>query len=321
MVLATGGFQPHFVDMGSVGPLTGVEEILGILDEPVNAPTLPMFRELYRAASDQGIGVYLEGIDGDAVISHGYERFLELVHHLRWATWIREVRAVSRRSGISQSEVIKRFTLRFLIPHPVYRIMRNLRRRRRGPRDILDYLNRDFVQQESIKIRIDELNRRKNSLPHNARQAHIRELSSGNVPLSLEFLDEVASHCNMEIRYPFYDKRVIEYCLAVPVDQKLFDGWTRYIFRSSMARTIPEEIRWRYSKADFRPFFRGGMLRFSQQVLEETMSGKIAYLSPYLDVVGLRALHTRFKSGASCSTKEVEILYRSALLSKWIELG
>jgi asparagine synthase (glutamine-hydrolysing) len=321
MVLATGGFQPHFVDMASVGPLTSVEEFLRILDEPVSAPTLAMFGELYKAASHQGVGVYLEGIDGDLVVSHGYERFLDLVQRLSWATWLREVRAVSKRSGISQSEIIKRFTLRFLIPPPVYRTMRKLRGRGRGPGDSLDYLNEEFVHQESIKIRIDEFKRRKNTLPHNAKQAHLQELTSGNVPLSLELLDKVAAHCNVDIRYPFYDQRVIEYCLAVPADQKLTDGWSRFIFRNSLAGILPEDIRWRSSKADFRPFFRNGMLRLSGPFLEEVLSDKSAYLEPYVDIAGLRALYKRFTSGAFCSTREVEILYRSAILSKWIELS
>lgn len=320
-VLATGGFRSHYVDLGSSSPLTGMEEMLRILDEPVSAPTLPMFRELYRAASYQGVGVYLEGVDGDLVVSHGYERFLDLVHHLSWATWIREVKAVSKRSGISQSEIIKRFTLRLLIPPSVYRMMRKLRRRRKLTGNMLNYLNRDFIRQNSIKIRIDEFKRRENSLPHNAKEAHLRELSSGNVPLSLELLDKIAAHCNVEIRYPFYDQRVIEYCLAVPADQKLSDGWSRFIFRNSLAGILPEEIRWRNSKADFRPFFRSGMSKFSGTVLEEVLSDKNATIEPYLNIPRLRVLYQKFSSGAFCSTEEVEILYRSVLLSKWFELG
>jgi asparagine synthase (glutamine-hydrolysing) len=321
-VLSTGGFEPCFVDIGPIGPLTGAREMLSILDEPVSAPTLPMFRQLYAAASQRGVGVYLEGIDGDLVVSHGYERFFELARNFKWAAWIQEVRDVSRRSGLLQSEIIKRFTLRFLIPPPIYQLMRRVRRRQMSSVGILDYLSAHFTRQESISLRLEVLNRRKNSIPRSAKEAHLRELSSGIVPLSLELLDFIASRCNIEIRYPFYDQRLVEYCFAIPVNQKLSGGWTRFILRDSMAGVVPEEIRWRYSKADFRPFIKSGLLRPSNLlVLQEMLAGKPAYLEPYLDTARLDGLYQRFASGAFCSTEEVEILYRAAMLLNWLAAG
>jgi asparagine synthase (glutamine-hydrolysing) len=320
-VLSTGKFQPHYVDMGLLGPLAGMGEVLRVLDEPVSAPTLPMFRELYKAASHQGIGVYLEGIDGDQVVSHGYERFPDLVRHLKWSTWIREVRNMSGKSGISQGEIIKRFTLQLLIPPSIYQLLRKSRRRRGISKDISGYLSTDFIHKKVIKSRLDELHRRQNSLPHSAKEAHLRELTSGSVQLSLESLDKIAARCNIQVRYPFYDKRVVEYCFALPVDQKLSGGWSRFIFRDSLAGIVPEEIRWRYSKANFNPFFTGGMWRFSRPLLKELMSGKSADLVPYLDTARLHALYQRYISGGLCSTGEVEIIYRSILLSKWIEFS
>ncbi len=320
-MLSTAGFQPHYVDMGLLGPLAGIEELLRILDEPVSAPTLPMFRALYKAASQQGIGVYLEGIDGDQVVSHGYERFPDLVRHLKWSTWIQEVRNLSRKSGIPQGEIIKRFTLQFLIPPSIYRRLRVSRRRRWTSNDITGYLSTDFTYRKSIKSRLVKWHRRQNSLPRTAKEAHLRDLTSGTVPLSFESLDKISASCNIQVRYPFYDKRVVEYCFAIPVDQKLTDGWTRFFYRNSLAGIVPEEIRWRYSKANFDPFFKGGMLRFARPLLEEVISGKFVDLAPYLNPARLDALYRRYLSGGYCSTGEVEIIYRSIILSKWMEFS
>jgi asparagine synthase (glutamine-hydrolysing) len=320
-VLETGGFQPHFVELGSSGPLADVEETLPLLDEPVSAPTLPMFRSLYQAASHQGVGVYLEGIDGDLVVSHGFERFLDLVRHLKWQTWMSEVRAVSKRLGISQTEVIKNYTLRSLFPPSTYQRLRKIRRRQQTSANILEYLSKDFVRRNSIKNRLAEQARWMNSMPRSAKEAHLKELSSGTIPLSFELLDKIASRCNIEVRYPFYDQRVIKYCFAIPVDQKLSRGWSRLIFRNSLAGILPEEIRWRNSKADFAPFFKSGLLRLSKPLLEEVMSGKSAYLESYLDLTRLHALYKRYISSGFCSISEVEIIYRSTLLAKWIEIN
>lgn len=320
-VLESGGFQPHFVELGSSGPLAAIEETLPLLDEPVSAPTLPIFRSLYQAASQQGAGVYLEGIDGDLVVSHGFERFIDLARGLKWQTWMSEVRAVSRRSGLSQAEIIKKYTLGFLIPPSIYQQLRKIRRRRRSSAGILEYLSTNFVRNDSIKNRLREQANYMNSLPHSAKDAHLQELSSGTVPLSLELLDKIASRCNIELRYPFYDQRVIEYCFAIPVDQKLSDGWSRHIFRNSLAGLLPEEIRWRYSKADFTPFLKNSMLRSSKPLLEEVISSKSAYLEPYLDIARLSALFERYLSNELCSFSEVEFIYRSTLLAKWMELN
>jgi asparagine synthase (glutamine-hydrolysing) len=320
-VLSTGGFQPNFVDMGPIGPMTATEELLRMLDEPISAPTVPMFRALYQAASAQGIGVYLEGIDGDLVVSHGFERFLDLIHNFELATWKKEVHDVSSRSGWSQIDIIKRFTLRSLIPPSIYQKMRRIRRRKKTSGNVMDYFSRDFVQQESIKNRIDQYGRRKNSLPPSAKQAHYQKLTSGTMPLSLELLDKIASNCNIEVRYPFYDHRLIEYCLAIPANQKLSHGWSRYILRNSLNGIVPEEVRWRYSKADFWPYFKSGLLRSSESLLGGAKSSKGSYLAPYLDVDRLRALFQRFTSGQVCPTGDIEILYRSTLLSNWIKLN
>jgi asparagine synthase (glutamine-hydrolysing) len=320
-VLAIGGFQPCFVDMGSIGPLTDLQELLRILDEPISAPTLPIFHKIYKTASCQGVGVYLEGFDGDLIVSHGYERFFELARSFKWVTWIKEVRDLSRRSGRSLGEVIKLFTIQSLVPPQIYQAMRELRRRKKTRGNILDYINQDFVQQEPLKKRIEWANQLKFSLPNSARLAHYRELTSGMVPLSLELIDKISAQCNIEVRYPFYDKRMVEYCLAVPIDQKLSGGWTRHFFRNSLEGIVPEDIRWRYSKADFRPFFKNGMLRFSESLFKETVIEGSNHLEPYLDTVRLTTLYQQFASGANCSITEMEILYRSVLLSKWIEIN
>ena len=248
----------------------------------------------------------------------GYERFFELARSFNWNAWVNEVRALSRRLGRSPGEIIKVFTIKPLIPPQIYQAMRELRRRKKIPGNASDYLNRDFAQQAHLNTRNHHANQLRFSSPHFARQAHYRELTSGVVPLSLELMDKISAQCNIEVRYPFYDKRVIEFCLALPADQKLSGGWTRYVFRNSLDGILPEEIRWRSSKADFRPFFKNGMLKFSESVLRETLTGGPTYLDPFVDPVRLNTLYQQFASGANCSTHELEVLYRSALLSQWI---
>ena len=49
------------------------------------------------------------------------------------------------------------------------------------------------------------------------------------------------------------DKRLVEFCLALPARQSLRDGWTRLILRRALAHTLPEKVTWRVGKAWMTP--------------------------------------------------------------------
>lgn len=53
----------------------------------------------------------------------------------------------------------------------------------------------------------------------------------------------------VEIRYPFFDRRLVEFILAIPFDQKVRPWETRSILRRAMVGTLPEMIRLRRSKS------------------------------------------------------------------------
>jgi hypothetical protein len=51
------------------------------------------------------------------------------------------------------------------------------------------------------------------------------------------------------MRYPFWDKRMIEFCLSLPPEQKIKKGWTRMIMRRAMV----EFSRRRFSGVPEKP--------------------------------------------------------------------
>jgi asparagine synthase (glutamine-hydrolysing) len=59
----------------------------------------------------------------------------------------------------------------------------------------------------------------------------------------------------MEVRYPFMDKRLIDFCLRIPSNQKMQDGITRFILRNAMKGTIPDSIFYRYDKSILSPYY------------------------------------------------------------------
>jgi asparagine synthase (glutamine-hydrolysing) len=100
-------------------------------------------------------------------------------------------------------------------------------------------------------------------LPQTEREAHAQSLYVDDAATGavLAEINHLAAADGMERRHPFYDRRVLEYCLALPPTQKLRHGWTRWVLRTAMAPDMPPAIRWRAGKSDLAPTFERNLLR------------------------------------------------------------
>ena len=59
----------------------------------------------------------------------------------------------------------------------------------------------------------------------------------------------------MEKRHPFLDRRVVEFALALPEEQRWQRDQPKFVLRRAMEGFLPETIRRRVTKADFSHVF------------------------------------------------------------------
>lgn len=59
---------------------------------------------------------------------------------------------------------------------------------------------------------------------------------------------------NIESRHPYFDVRLIEFCLSIPEEYKLMHGISKRILKEAMKGILPEPVRSRNDKADFGEF-------------------------------------------------------------------
>ncbi len=64
---------------------------------------------------------------------------------------------------------------------------------------------------------------------------------------------------------PFFDKRVMEFCLALPGDMKVRNGYKRYMIRAGMGGILPDVLRYRTTKEPYSPDFHDRYNRQRQQ--------------------------------------------------------
>jgi asparagine synthase (glutamine-hydrolysing) len=109
-------------------------------------------------------------------------------------------------------------------------------------------------------------------------------------------MHRTAALVGVEVRYPFFDRRLMEFCVALPAEQKLREGWPRAAQRFAMRDRLPATIAWRMSKGNLCPVFGRNLYRFEGERLAEWIRGPMDELDGFVDCAGLRATHERFIS-------------------------
>lgn len=82
-------------------------------------------------------------------------------------------------------------------------------------------------------------------------ERQIQDMHSTSVPALLRYEDRLSMVSSVEVRLPFLDYRLVEFCLKLPTKLKLNRGWTKWIFRKAMDGQVPKNIIWRKDKQGF----------------------------------------------------------------------
>ncbi len=315
-VVAMGGLTPHYVRADRVSPLTDVDRVLWHEDEAILAPNLYMHWALYRAAHQERVRVLLDGIDGDTTVSHGLEYLSDLARTRQVTRLGREVMALSRRHNSSPRRILWQFGLRPLVPPPVQRAWRAVRRRE-PPWGTGTAIKPAFARRIGLAERVQALRVNGHTSARSARESHWRGLTSGLLPYALEGADKAAAAFALEPRYPFFDRRLMEFCLALPPEQKLCQGWTRVVMRRAMARILPDEVRWRNSKANLSPNFNRRLWDQDRALLDDVIVNDPRVLEEYVDISTLRNAYRRYAT-QPMSGSEALTVYGAVNLALWL---
>lgn len=320
-VLARDGFEPHYVDASQISPLIEPDQLYHVLDEPYFAPTLYMFWGLFQAAQVAGVEVLLDGTDGDSTISHGEAYLTDLARSGRWLEFYRQATALARvqRNSGNLRRLVWRYGLRPFIPPAFVDFKRRLVKSRRMTGAIPGVIRPEFAQRAGFTDypTAGPVNGR--VMPRSARENHWRELASGLNAYSLELFDKAASAFNIELRFPFYDRRLMEFCLALPGELKLSDGWTRYILRAAMQGTLPEKVRWRTSKSNVFQAFNLQFYRIGRLTLEAALVKSIRLLKEYVDGKQLDSILDDYWIQPSDQLMKAYTIFQLITLANWLK--
>ena len=299
-------------------------------------------------ATWSGVRVLLDGFDGDSVVSHGYGRLQDLARVRKWETLDSEIAAYSTHVGRPPGVAVRQFVIPLLEQlakrgnwitwlRTASQLARRYGIERRelalgaGIRPLFSSaglgLSAALGECEKSVLRpwlADVLRRERRATTRrearrplaSERDGHMNGLSWPLYQLTLEIADKTAASFGIEPRYPFFDRRLIQFCVGLPPSQKFGGGWPRLILRRAMEGVLPPAIQWRSSKGDLSPNFHR---RFPLDLVEQRQADD-SLLSPYLDVERLRDLARRYRSAPTDPRHHdaAMLLFRAATLETWL---
>ncbi len=136
-------------------------------------------------------------------------------------------------------------------------------------------------------------------------------------PFAMEVNDRVAALFGVEERYTFFDKRLVEFCVALPARQKLLGGWPRSILRRGLDGLLPSQVQWRSDKGDLTGSFHHGLQHKDHDVIRSVVFQSSACVGEFIDNAAFRALYQRYFEEAP-SDSDAYTLWRFVTIAQWL---
>ncbi len=241
------GTTIHRDPMVSMGVLHGSEEALWHLEIPWLDEHWSTMRAFLRTVQGLGARVVLTGHWGDQVL-FSQEYLVDLFRHLAW----RGLRSHLSEFSLWLTDVEpwyfqRRFFLDLIkhhLPRSFYPIIRRLRVKQ-DP----SWYSKVLHRQASRSAWNHNRNGGTRSSAH-ARSLYETARSTHHV-LCMEWENKVASMHGLEMAFPFLDRDLLSFLMAIPGEVATFDGVPKGLLRAAMRNVLPEAIALRRGKADF----------------------------------------------------------------------
>lgn len=226
----------------------------------------------------------------DVLNAYGGPVLREWATKKRVLSLFRAIRAIRKHFGVSGGSILKRLRKELLYPAPVHELRQQRRLQHAGEALVPDELNRSLAAKYDLGHRLAALNMREK--PVAVREAQKERLGSPYVPATFEKLDHYAAAHGVEVRHPFMDVRLVEYCLGLPARQSFNNGWARAIMRRAMQGVVPDEIRLRAGKSFLGDPYSSLLVDYDEDRAEYLMD-RVDGLAAFLDVGRVRELYER----------------------------
>lgn len=269
-VITQGSFPSHRI-LPQQPTLAGFhDDVLRYQDLP-DHPNGAMSNSLRASARREGCRVLLTGSGGDEWLTGSLFHYADLLRALKLPTLLRRLRAdrplyCDQFSRDLFSAPLMQFGLLPLIPQSCKKLGKQLL----GRTDVPDWIAPELWQRTHMRERIYQASIAPPFSTY-AQQDLFNSTTHGLGVHGNELDERTSSSLGLEKRHPFNDRRIIEFALALPEDQRWRDK-PKFILRKALGTQLPPSVRTRVQKADFSCIYAQALLMESSAAIFESLS-------------------------------------------------
>jgi asparagine synthase (glutamine-hydrolysing) len=270
-----------------------------------------MDTEMIDAMKSDGHKIILSGFDGDSVITHGDHYLYLLLKNMRFLKFFKEVykRDMARGTKFSLFKVFRKYILRVFLPNFVYKIKGFINK------DLPAIQTSNFLKNDQLRsLPVSDMTNKYINSIKDFENFHINTINTNIWEHIFETQDIDYGRNGLEIRYPFMDIRLINFCLRIPESQKLQNGISRFILREAMRGIIPDSIYDRMNKSILSPYYDYSIEERFTEMQTDIIESKNKDFNALVDKEYIKSIKLD-----SASSNEMILFQHIHILSKWLD--
>jgi asparagine synthase (glutamine-hydrolysing) len=227
-------------------------QVARYLDIP-DYPNGSMSDSMEDLARKKGFRVLLTGLGGDEWFTGSYYHYADFLRQFRILSLVREARHEFGKSALMPlpSNPLLNYAFKPLIPENISTWIRRIKNHGKTAHDWIDpRLARSINLTQRLYRTINWT--RFSSF---AQGGHYIASTSGFQTHAIEMEERSASSFGIELRHPFHDRRLLEFGLALPEEQRSRANHRKLIIRRAMGDYLPKTVLHRHTKAEFSRVF------------------------------------------------------------------
>ena len=236
-----GNLECHFVNLSGKNPWTAHYKIKEGIEIPYKSvQNLQWIVESLEQAYQTGARIMLEGGYGNVTISYGNPVVYlnTLLSKGRFISFIKELQCFAKRYRWNKK---KKYKIAIQTIQDFYFSKENPKEQKES---ILgkSYIKKEKSEELNLGEKIFRLNRNRNQSKMEINK--VRKLMVDNIQLSHkgEIKTKESLMTGVLFRDPCMDKRVIEFCMSLPMEQYCYQGMTRRVVRKLLEGIVPDHI-------------------------------------------------------------------------------
>ncbi len=217
---------------------------------PYHPVSEPLMGQLVAKAASEGYDVMLTGSGADQWLTLSLSRMAALLQRGRLLEFVRYVRDVrADHAEVWQWRLLFGAGVLPLIPDRVKALLRPWVAG--GRRDGAPWIAAEFASRTALDQRLRASLRRAPRASDPVVQESLVRVASGEEAVIRQDAERMGTHAGVELRHPYYDRRLVEWLLALPDDLRFRERQSKYVSRKALSDLLPPAILNRGDKADF----------------------------------------------------------------------